>query len=166
MVSNHDITGITGLPSICYSDLGEYKLSDIMPFALLYRTGDDDNNGHWTCIIEISKKNADYGDILPGAMLFDPVGNEVDDLALRKQISPKLLQMMLDEGFHPHYNEYRYQRSKQDINTCGRWVIYRLLNKDLSNNEFHSLIKEQQKKRGISDLDDLIVALTSDVIGA
>lgn len=146
LVSNIEITDITGYKAISYNDLDKYELSDIVPFALLYETGQD--YGHWTAVLR-------FDDIIE---LFDPLGKEID--SINTNMPAKLLKKIIREGFKPHYNEYIYQKSDPLINTCGRHIIFRLLNKDLTNHEYHQMMKKMLKESGLSSYDELIVELT------
>ena len=58
-----------------------------------------------------------------------------------------------------------YQKDKQDYNSCGRWCVARLICKDMSNLQFHNLIKEQMKEQGLKEPDEWVSLFTYTFLG-
>jgi hypothetical protein len=149
MISNHDIEEITGYRTLTYDEaVNTEDLFNNLPIAILYPTNDP-LYGHWVALLRFDNM----------IELFDPLGNYIDEITIGR-LPPVLLSKIIGEGFIAAYNEYVYQKSKPDINTCGRWVIHRLLYKDLTNDEYHDLITDLSKKYDEKNLDKLIVELT------
>jgi hypothetical protein len=81
------------------------------------------------------------------------------------QSEPYLLQLLRKSGYRVYYNTYPYQSDKNDINTCGRWTVARLICKDLSNNEFYNAVKKDMKDKNIKSFDDWVALFTYDILG-
>lgn len=68
---------------------------------------------------------------------------------------PHLVYLLYKYDCPTFYNEFQFQKKANNINTCGRWVYYRLLNYELDEYEFYNLFKN------IKDKDKKIVELTN-----
>jgi hypothetical protein len=91
--------------------------------------------GHWTVVFK-------RGNTIE---CFDSLGFVPDD---ERQFIPKsfrqasgqdhahLLQMLYSAGLPVEYNEKPLQQDKVGINTCGRWVIFRIACRDWSIKKF------------------------------
>lgn len=83
------------------------------------------NNGHWVSIMRINK-NIEY---------FDSYGNRPDIplswISERENNflgqKPFLTRLFDKTGLDVYYNDFKYQKEKNDINTCGRHVVFRIL---------------------------------------
>ena len=121
------------------------------------------NSGHWVCMI---KKNNHIH-------YFDPYGNGPDNilntLSEQKkdeldQETPKLTNLLKDSGYTIDYNIYPYQKVGNNINTCGRHCVFRLLNKDLDDVQYYNLIKRYTKKYNLN-IDDTMSLLIYNILG-
>jgi hypothetical protein len=119
----------------------------------LYLT-EDRNTGHWVCLI---KKDNEIE-------FFDPYGEKPDDqlkwvgAAKRFELDqdrPLLSKLLRESGYKVIYNKYPFQKDKNDINTCGRHCVSRLLFKDLSLPQYAEMIR----KSGLSP-DEFVSRLT------
>jgi hypothetical protein len=124
--------------------------------VILYLT--DNNYGHWTCIFK--KNNVVY--------FFDSYGTKPDgqfknipDYVNKQnhQTYKYLTDLLLHCPYEVRFNQYKLQKHGDGINTCGRWVIERLRNKDLDENEFAEIFI----KSGCEP-DELITLLTKNVV--
>lgn len=133
---------------ILYSDLINYiSIEQLLPFngdylILLYQ--DSKHTGHWTCILRY-KNTFEF---------FDPYGKYPDtqlkwvDNEIREElgiIDKFITNLFSNTNLKVVYNTAPYQRNGDEINTCGRHVIYRLINKNLSLKDYHKLIKKETK---------------------
>lgn len=123
--------------------------------VLLYLT--KENYGHYTALYKVG--NTIY--------FFDPYGYMIDDELkfvpkhLKKELNSDyryLTELLYNSGYDVEYNEYQLQKKKIGINTCGRWVILRLIYPKISINDFYKLFNEVKDK---IDLDKLITLLIS-----
>lgn len=117
--------------------LGKYKKC-----VILYLNSE--NYGHWTCIYEY--KNTIY--------FFDSYGIKPNgelnwlpnnlNIKLR-QNHKKLLWLLYESKKNIEYNEYQLQKFGDGINTCGKWVVFRLKNPHISVEKFKNLFYNKSK---------------------
>jgi hypothetical protein len=163
-MSNVDISKyFPNVKIISYHDLKNFdSIFQLLPknksfFILLYET--KPNFGHWTLLMR-------YDDTIE---YFDSLGKEPDEPLswLSKEQNNKLgiyepyLTNLLKKSKMPViYNPIVYQKTKEDINTCGRHVILRikqmLKNKGLQ--EYFKILYMLQKKTGL-DFDKIVSSL-------
>ena len=124
--------------------------------VILYLT--TNNYGHWTCIFK--RDNVVY--------FFDSYGTRPDDQFKNipefinkkyKQTYKYLTDLLLHCPYEVRFNQYKLQKHGEGINTCGRWVIERLRNKDLDENEFAEIFNKSR-----IESDKLITMLTKNVV--
>jgi len=140
-LSGFDILkGVDMRPNIIkYSDIHNYYdlddvLGDNKMCVLLYLTKKD--FGHWCCVYENDKGHIiffdSYGFVPDKQLSFIPC-------ELKKELNQehKILTKMLYDSHKPvEYNQYRLQELTPNVSTCGRWVIIRLLYKNISIDDF------------------------------
>lgn len=122
---------------------------------ILYET--KENYGHWTCIFKVNKNTIEF---------FDPYGCVLDDEL--KYISdnfkqksgtdfPHLTEMLYNSKYKVIYNDYPLQKYKNDINTCGRHVGFRLQMRKIPLEKYAKVML----KSGFNmSPDDLVTILT------
>jgi hypothetical protein len=147
-LSNEDINALLEPDTniITYPMLKNYSnIQDIFDsqgrFMLLYPT-ENERTGHWVCLI-------DHGNSIE---FFDPYGEGVDDalqysggMNRRRQLEtdrPLLSNLLKKSGKKVIYNKYPFQIENDDIATCGRHCVMRLLHKDKSLKEYANMIKK------------------------
>ena len=54
---------------------------------------------------------------------------------------PYLCKLLLDSGYKIVYNNYRLQEKKENVNSCGRHVVSRLIYRDVPIDEYVNMIK-------------------------
>jgi hypothetical protein len=79
--------------------------------------------------------------------------------------TPYLMNLLKGSGYKVYWNTYAYQKDKDDINTCGRWAVARLITKDISNQQFYNLVRDQMKEKGLKNPDDWVALFTYDFLG-
>lgn len=157
-LSDNDILNF--LPNckiIKYNELSNYDninnlLNSSKFIIILYET--KMNYGHWCCIFLNNKNNIEF---------FDSYGC-IPDLQLkyiptvfRKQnneLFPHLTWLLINCNNKIEYNNYKFQKNKKGINTCGRWCVVRCILSDLNIDEFYKLFKKYKNK------DKIITELT------
>ena len=148
-LSNTDIKRKLGgqVRIMSYRDIYKYKDIDSMlgkygAVALLYET--KERYGHWVAIF----KTFDPKSGEPIISFFDPysipVDHELDfiddDFKIENNVVyPYLSELLYKSPYQIEYNEHKLQKFKPGINTCGRWVIARLLFRNLPLDEFNEL---------------------------
>jgi len=116
------------------------------------------NAGHWIALIK--KGNT--------IEFFDPYGTPPDgqkkwmtkrQLIELDQDKPLLTNLLKSSGYKITYNKVPYQKDRDDINTCGRHAITRLLLKDLTPEEYKNLVFSSKVSP-----DEFVSLLTADII--
>lgn len=129
---------------ITYTDLvNTCNIDDILdPFGaciILYLT--QENYGHWTCLHKINNDLLEF---------FDSYGTIIDDelksiernfRKKSKQNYPHLTSLLYECPYDISYNHYPFQKKNNNIKTCGRHVVTRLLLKDLSLDDYIDFMK-------------------------
>jgi hypothetical protein len=121
--------------------------------------------GHWLCMFARDDGSIEY---------FDSYGEKPE--AQRKWIGeekleelgeaePYLFNLLKESNKKVYYNTYPYQTDRNDINTCGRWCVARLIMKDYSNLQFYNAVRRDMKERGITKLDDWVAVWTYEMLG-
>lgn len=138
-LSNHDIMRALDYQTniITYENLMNVKnIDEILKnnTCVIFYEGKD--IGHWVCVFK-TKNGYEY---------FDSYGNIPDhnlkkkDNYFRKKI-PHLTWLLYRTGKPIEYNNYKLQEYNKNINTCGRWVIARLLLKKMPLKKFVKLFR-------------------------
>ena len=158
-LSTDDITNNIKCNLIRYSDIKKYNSIDDMLIndrcVILYET--TKNKGHWTCIYKY--KNTIY--------FFDSYGNNHEEQfnfipkninKALKQDHQRLTELLYKSKYRVEYNETQLQQFKEGINTCGRWVLIRMLYPHISVDDFKKLFLSKSKKP-----DEIIYELTKNI---
>ena len=77
----------------------------------------------------------------------------------------RFTQLVHDSGYKIIHNTVKHQFTGDEVNTCGRWCVFRLIYQNMPLREFNRFlknIKEQDKVK----LDYVITAFTSLLSGA
>lgn len=133
-----------------YSELKNYNFDQLLPADGSYKVvllEDRKDGGHWVCLLR--KKN--------GAEYFNSFGKRFDD---DLDPVPKMVKKILGETPHTietllggrpcNWNRTKLQNDNSQ--TCGRYVVSRVQNKEKSNPGFVKWLKAQKT----SSYDDLI----------
>jgi len=139
-----------------YSELANYgHIDELLPKPRDFRillVEDSHNKGHWVCLLKYDK-TIEY---------FCPYGVRPD---AQKNMLGKVRNMMLGQeedyltklikaskGYKVVYNKARLQKLREGINTCGRWVILRIIcMKDMMMTlpMFQKMIKDTKEATGL-----------------
>jgi hypothetical protein len=165
-LSNSDIEEILGPTKVfTYPDLADIEnwedaFDDQGRCVLLFLT-EDRQTGHWIGLIR-NDTTIEY---------FDPYGEppEGDKKWLSKEklrqldeVQPYLTQLLRASGRRVYYNQHQFQSDRSDVNTCGRWVVSRLLLRKKTLPQFYKYV---MKGAGDSKPDDFVSALTFKILG-
>ena len=130
-VSNFDIQGKIGhkLTIVQYKNLFEFNdLLQLIPdqfsiLVILINTAPQ-GGGHWTLLVR-QNKHLTY---------FDSYGKGIDqelkyisdkqELHENKPYLSLLVKKLTDDGYTLTTNKIAYQAHKNNINTCGKWIIF------------------------------------------
>lgn len=149
---------------VMYCDIHKYKSLDqlLSPYGsvvILYMT--KQNYGHWVCLFMrrdgVIEFFDSYGNCDGRRMVPDSEFHYISKSFRQQsyQNYPYLTKLLYDSNYPVEYNHYNFQDEKKGVNTCGRHCVVRLLNKNLTLNQY---INEFQKS-GISP-DQLVLNLT------
>lgn len=123
---------------ILYPQLHKYKSIDeiLGPYDATFILFESEPRfGHWCCLF---KEGNDVE-------FFNPYGGYPDDSLkyidknfrkISNQLIPYLSYLMLDSPYELFYNEHKFQKMEEGVNTCGRWCAVRLLCRDISLDDF------------------------------
>jgi hypothetical protein len=175
MISDEDIEKYLGKQGhkniIKYSELKNYNNIDtLLPKINDYKIiliESQQNTGHWIVLLKYKNKDnkivieyynsygmkpeADLSYI--GSMMNKILGNGKDDLK-------DLLNNAREKGYEVIYNKKRFQSSNKKVNTCGRWILNRIImmtkfKMDLY--DYIDFIDELKKKYDVEA--DIVVAM-------
>ena len=118
---------------ILYPDLIYYNDIDeiLNPYGscfLLFEI--EPSYGHWCCIFKKENKLEffnSYGGFPDDSLKYIP--DDFKDIS--NQNYPYLTRLLLKSNYDIYYNQFKFQKSKSDITTCGRHCAFRLLFKDM-----------------------------------
>jgi len=126
--------------------------------VLLFLT-EDNSTGHWVGLIR-NAKTIEYFDPYGEA----PEGNKKwltkEKLQQLDQDRPYLTRLLRASGMKVYYNKHDFQQDKANVNTCGRWVVSRLLLRKKTLQQFYDTIRKSKM-----DPDDFVSALTFKILG-
>jgi hypothetical protein len=149
---------VKGVNFIPYNEIKYMKSIDILlgendMACILYHTKID--FGHFVCLYKHNNR----------LYYFDSYGRDPDDsfrfispeIRIKmNEIEPYLFELIAQSGLICEYNDYRLQGYRTQ--TCGRWCICRLLNRDLSVEEFAKQFYDLAYKNNTST-DRILVRL-------
>jgi hypothetical protein len=171
-LSEDDITGALAREGVSariveFAHLGRYKTAPELlaggPVVLYLAV--TPSFGHWACVFERARE----------VEVFDSAGTMVDqdlftlDPETRRQLhetQPLLMELLLDPATNPLpvvINNRPLQQFAQHTQTCGRWVVWRLLHQSMSDEAFQASLDEA--KRPGESYDQLVVRLTRPLVG-
>jgi hypothetical protein len=162
-----DVSEITHyLPNahiLTYEQLGKYSdLEQLLPnetdyCIILYRQ--TPNSGHWVSVDRVGDMISyfdSYGGAIDAPLAWNPVQLNMS----LGQSTPYLSNLFDKTELDVYYNPFRYQKMKNDINTCGRWCILRILsaiNQRMNLAQFHEMVKPLKNSQ--FSLDEAVSAL-------
>ena len=144
-LSDSDIRKVLGreIPIIPYPELKDYtsieQCFDRKGRCILLFLTNSPTEGHWCCMLNKKK----------GIEFFDPYGDAPEEqledmppskLAALEQDRPYLTRLLRASGRPVYYNTHAFQKTKDGVNTCGRWCIARLLYAPKSLEYFKSVV--------------------------
>jgi hypothetical protein len=124
-----------------------------------------ESSGHWLTMFKRGDNTIEYFDSYgekPEAQREWLTEEMLEDLG---QSEPYLMNLLKASGYKVYYNTVRYQKVKDDYNSCGRWCVARLICKDMSNLQFYNTVKEGMKEYGVNQPDDWVSLFTYEFLG-
>jgi len=153
----------SGIKITTYPDLHKVQqideLFDNRGRAILFVPQQNEQQGHWTCLIKRGRE----------IEFFDPYGEPPDtqkdtisDAQLEKMRmnEPLLHDLLVNNPYKIIYNKVQLQKLENDVNTCGRHVVSRLL----FCRQPVASYRERIRKSGLHP-DEFVVKLTYDELG-
>lgn len=132
---------------ISYLDLDKYRDIDSLfsnyKYVVLLYTADESKVGHWVLLIRHKKDEVE---------LFDSYAYKLDNLLKffkkdGREMFPKLTEILYNSGVKKcHHITERLQRLRDDVGTCGKFVILRILF-DLEGLSLADMVKAIKKNR-------------------
>jgi hypothetical protein len=164
-LSDDDIKKLlgSGIKITTYPDLEKVghidELFDKYGRAILFVPQQNEQQGHWTCLIKKGKT----------IEFFDPYGeppeaqkDTIDDAQLQKMRmdEPLLADLLTNNRYRIIYNKVQLQELKNDVNTCGRHCVSRLLHHQKPIQKYRQTLSNSGMKP-----DEYVVKLTYDELG-
>ncbi len=146
---------------VTYKDIYNYETIDELldPYGvvvILYEV--KPNSGHWTILF---KRNDDiieffdsYGAVIDSELKF--IKEKYRDQL--KENHTYLSYLVYKSPYELDYNPYKFQKYKNNINTCGRWVILRYALREFDIDEFYKIMK-QLKRKNKKSYDELVTII-------
>ena len=161
-LSGEDIKEILNVNIVRFSELKDYdSIEQILQpntCIVIFWETQAYNKGHWTALMRYD----DYYEY------FDSYGlSESEDFALipkhmKKELKERDYLKELFDGNRVVQNAFDYQKWKDGVNTCGRWVVLRLylFQRGYNLRQFHKIIKSKMKQNDFDSYDELAVYFT------
>lgn len=164
-LSDDDIRKLlgSGIKITSYPDLEKVnhidELFDKMNRAILFVPQQNEQQGHWCCLIKRGKT----------IEFFDPYGeppeaqkDTLDNAHLSKMRmnEPFLADLLTDNPYNVIYNKVQLQELTNDVNTCGRHCVSRLLYHRYPIQKYREIIDKTRLSP-----DEFVVKLTYDELG-
>lgn len=154
-LSNKDILHLTNNKCnvMSYDDLLNYKTLDeaLGPFGalcVLYEFGY--RYGHWVAVIKVNDNLIEF---------FDPLSSKPDRewkfISDEYKKKPYLSYLMKESPYNLSYNQYKFQKNKKGINTCGRHCALRIILKNYSLEQYKKFLTNKKY-----DPDFMVTVLT------
>jgi hypothetical protein len=157
------------IPILTYKEIYGKSLDNLLKngaFILLYLW--ERSYGHWCCVIRHNNgKDIEF---------FDSYGKSPDywlsknSYKKNKELGQAkwyLLNKILKDNKYDHiyYNPVVFQDNSDpsDIRTCGRWILTRILNRNLNLDEFKEYIDDVMKENNIKTKDGAVSYLTRSI---
>lgn len=146
-------TGVKKEDIIKYSDLKNYPtITDLLPKEIDFRIiliEDKYNSGHWVAVMRNGKTieyfnsygaKYDYEWKFINRMIRTCLGEDTNEMT-------RLMDQAEADGFKVGYNKTRFQKISNSIQTCGRWVIFRIetFKMGFTNDQFKELVDKLKK---------------------
>ena len=128
-------------------------------FILLYLS--KPKFGHWVCVLKHPDRIEffdPYGGTYEPDVELDEIDNHIKKIT--NQDFPYLSQLIYDSRYPVEFNNYQFQQYGDDIQTCGRHCIMRVLLKDLLLDDYYEFMNELSRKFNINF--DQIVTIVSE----
>jgi len=158
-------TGVKATDIIKYSDLKNYPtIQELLPKDLDWKViliEDEYNSGHWVAVLRFNKS----------IYYFNSYGAKWDtDWRFIKRMRRLILgegtnemSRLMDgaekDGFKVEWNKHRFQKLDNKVQTCGRWVVFRIETFKMgyhTSNDFYDLVEKFKGETGGSS--DFVVA--------
>ena len=164
-LSDDDIRGLLGgnIEITPYSKIKDVQnineLFDSRGRAIIFYPQQSENVGHWTCMIKDGRQ----------IEFFDPYGEPPDaqkdglsknQLEKMRMDHPDLTRLLEESGCHVIFNKVQLQKLANDVQTCGRHCVCRLLYYRLPIGKYRQMIQ----KSGMTP-DEFVVAKTYNNLG-
>ena len=107
-----------------------------------------DNEGHWASILRYPKK--------PIVELYEGYGLKKEGLIDLDPDINHLFDLIEKSGYKLILNNKKYQSKSNNINTCGRYALLRILAHKLNLNEFNNMINKISKNMKVDDIISII----------
>lgn len=165
-LSSSDITNNLNCKLVTYREIMKMKtLSEVMGeykcAVILYEAVK--NHGHWCTIFQVSPDLVEF---------FDPYGHNVnysltyaDNKFLKDNNikNSKLIKMLIDSDYKDiEYNNFPIQSTNKGIATCGRHVLIRCKNRNLTLDQYYNKLKGIKEKTG-DTFDEIVTKLTINI---
>lgn len=161
-LSDRDITRFFNdkIKIIRYSELDDYdNIVDVLkPYNRTILLIEAEKTNHWVLLQMVKDKFILFFDsygIFPSNQ-YNYIPKSIQKMT--NQDRNKLLRLLIDSPYNVHYSQYRFQKIKNYINTCGRWCCVKGLFMDMTEDDFRDMINNMMKETKLTS-DEVICLL-------
>lgn len=165
-LTNYEIDDILGGETkvLTYKNLPQFSdidqiLEPYKNFIMLYMWRP--NYGHWICVLKHPDRIEffdPYGEPNEPDTELDKVPDDVKEIT--NQDYPYLSKLIYDSGLPIEYNNYPFQELHEDIKTCGRHCVVRVLFKQLLLDEYYDMMNAISEQTGLN-YDQIVTLITT-----
>ena len=162
MLSGDEIKEILDVNIVRFSELKDYNnieelLQPNTGIVIFWET-QAYNRGHWTALMRYD----DYYEYFDSYGLLESEDFALVPKQIKKELKERDYLKALFNGNHIIQNTFDYQKWKDGVNTCGRWVVIRLYLFQCGYNlrQFRKIIKSKMKQNNFKSYDELAVYYT------
>lgn len=170
-LSNEDInkilepdTKIISYPDFATMDSIDDAFDTLGRCVFLFLTTSE-TSGHWLCMFKRNNNTISYFDSYgekPEAQRCWLSQEQLDALGEGESY---LMNLLRKSNYKVFYNTVQYQKEREDINSCGRWCVMRLICKDMNDVQFYNTVKELMKQYNVKSQDDVAAIFTFEHLG-
>ena len=129
--------------------------------VILYKSKPD--YGHWTALVK-TPEGIEYFDSYGDKPEYAKKGANRQFLIETSQYTNQLARLLLDASrvIPINFNNHRLQRLSKSIATCGKHVIIRILNRNLTTDQYNNSLRKLAKKNKLTT-DQLVNLLYNSI---
>ena len=168
-MSNSDIFKVIGKSSVIkYPQFGSMshidECFDSQGRCVIFFETVSNKVGHWECLYKDGTTINFFDSYGIGPDVARKYLSKTTQINL-KETKPLLTNLIKKSGYDCIYSGFDYQSWKGNVETCGKHVSIRLLNKDKSNEDYYDYLQSEKDKLNVDTFDEVVEELIYNFIG-